>query len=145
VDYYFPLPFWRTTAEPPQQVAGYNADGGKNIAAKDGKIVEGETQRAQVAAWNGHVGAGFRWVSSQWSEVESSPTAIRTPSYGAVDLNADVSNGRYTIRIFAKNVTDERAYPTVFSNFNFLTGDVIDALGTPIQPRTVGIEVDCKF
>jgi len=42
-------------------------------------------------------------------------------------------------------VTDERAYPTVFSNFNFLTGDVIDALGTPIQPRTVGIEVDCKF
>src|SRR5438552_10665852 len=145
VDYYFPLPFWRTTAEPPQQVAGDNADGGKNLAAKDGKIVEGETQRAQVAAWNGHVGAGFRWVSSQWSEVESSPTAIRTPSYGAVDLNADVSNGRYTIRIFAKNVTDERAYPTVFSNFNFLTGDVIDALGTPIQPRTVGIEVDCKF
>src|SRR5438067_2292550 len=52
VDYYFPLPFWRTTAEPPQQVAGYNADGGKNIAAKDGKIVEGETQRAHVAAWN---------------------------------------------------------------------------------------------
>ena len=24
-------------------------------------------------------------------------------------------------------------------------GDVVDALGTPIQPRTVGVEVDCKF
>src|SRR5438552_14254668 len=145
VDYYFPLPFWRTMLEQRQQVAAYAEDSGKNAGRGGGKIVEGEAQRAQVAAWNGHVGAGFRWVSSQWSEVESSPTAIRTPSYGAVDLNADVSNGRYTIRIFAKNVTDERAYPTVFSNFNFLTGDVIDALGTPIQPRTVGIEVDCKF
>ena len=145
VDYYFPLPFGRTMPEQRQQVAAYAENTGKNPARGDGKTVAGETQGAQVAAWNGHVGAGFRWVSSQWSEVESSPTAIRTPSYGAVDLNADVSNGRYTIRIFAKNVTDERAYPTVFSNFNFLTGEVINALGTPIQPRTVGIEVDCKF
>jgi iron complex outermembrane recepter protein len=145
VDYYFPLPFWRTMPEQRQQVAAYAEDSGKNAVRGDGKIVEGEAQRAQVAAWNGHVGAGFRWVSSQWSEVESSSTAIRTPSFGALDLNADVSNGRYTIRVFAKNVTDERAYPTVFANFNFLTGEVINALGTPIQPRTVGIEVDCKF
>ncbi len=145
VDYYFPLPFWRTMPEQRQQVAAYAEDSGKNAGRGGGKIVEGEAQRAQVAAWNGHVGAGFRWVSSQWSEVESSSTAIRTPSYGALDLNADVSNGRYTIRVFAKNVTDKRAYPTVFANFNFLTGEVINALGTPIQPRTVGIELDCKF
>ena len=145
VDYYFPLPFWRTMPEQRQQVAAYAGDSGKNAGRGGGKIVEGEAQRAQVAAWNGHVGAGFRWVSSQWSEVESSSTAIRTPSYGALDLNADVSNGRYTIRVFAKNVTDKRAYPTVFANFNFLTGEVINALGTPIQPRTVGIELDCKF
>ena len=145
VDYYFRLPFWRTMPEQRQQVAAYAEDSGKNAGRGDGKIVAGEAQRAKVAAWNGHVGAGFRWVSSQWSEVESSSTAIRTPSYGALDLNADVSNGRYTIRVFAKNVTDKRAYPTVFANFNFLTGEVINALGTPIQPRTVGIELDCKF
>jgi iron complex outermembrane receptor protein len=145
VDYYFPLPFGRTMPEQRQQVAAYAENSGKNAGRGDGKFVAGEAQRAQVAAWNGHVGAGFRWVSSQWSEVESSSTAIRTPSYSALDLNADVSNGRYTIRVFAKNVTDERAYPTVFANFNFLTGEVINALGTPIQPRTVGIEVDCKF
>src|SRR4030095_7292813 len=144
VDYYFPLPFWRTMPEQRQQVAAYAEDSGKNAGMRDGKTVAGETH-AQVPAWNGHVGAGFRWVSSQWSEVESSSTAIRTPSYGALDLNADVSNGRYTIRVFAKNVTDKRAYPTVFANFNFLTGEVINALGTPIQPRTIGIEVDCKF
>jgi outer membrane receptor protein involved in Fe transport len=84
-------------------------------------------------------------VSGQWSEVESSKTAIRTPAYGAMDLNADLSNGRWTIRVYAKNVWDERAYPTVFLNTNALTGAVVDALGTPIQPRTVGVEVDCKF
>jgi iron complex outermembrane recepter protein len=142
VDYYFPLPFGRTMPEQRQQVAAYAKDGGKNPVKEDGKMVAGE---AQVAAWNGHVGAGFRWVSSQYSEVQSSPTAIRTPSYGALDLNADVSNGRYTIRVYAKNVTDKRAYPTTFSNFNFVTGEVISGLATPIQPRTVGIEVDCKF
>ena len=87
----------------------------------------------------------FRGVSSLWSEVESSPTAIRTPAYGAMDLSADFSNGRWTVRVYAKNVWDERAYPTVFLNTNALTGDVVDALGTPIQPRTVGVEVDCKF
>jgi outer membrane receptor protein involved in Fe transport len=140
IDYYFTLPFWHTIAQR-QQVPG--GDAGKNIAASDSKIVPG--QRTESAGWNGHVGAGFRWVSSQWSEVQSSPTAIRTPAYGAMDLNADLSNGRWTIRVYAKNVWDERAYPTVFLNTNALTGDVVDALGTPIQPRTVGVEVDCKF
>jgi len=144
VDYYFPLPFGRTMPQQRQQVAAYAKDGSKNAGRGDGKTVAGETH-AQVPTWNGHVGAGFRWVSSQWSEVESSPTAIRTPSYGALDLNADVSNGRYTIRVYAKNVTDKRAYPTTFANFNFVTGEVINAIGTPIQPRTVGIELDCKF
>ena len=62
-----------------------------------------------------------------------------------LDLNADISNGRWTVRVYAKNVWDERAYPSVFIFNNFLTGAVIDAIGTPIQPRTVGLEVDCKF
>src|SRR5438094_8511914 len=112
VDYYFPLPFWRTMPEQRQQVAAYAEDSGKNAGRGDGKMVAGEAPLAQAPAWNGHVGAGFRWVSSQWSEVESSPTAIRTPAYGAMDLNADISNGRWTIRVYAKNLWDERAYPT---------------------------------
>jgi iron complex outermembrane recepter protein len=143
VDYYFSLPFWHTRFEPPPHVTSYGGEAGKDVAAKDEKIVPG--QSGQARTWNGHVGAGLRWVGSQFSEVESSPTAIRTPAYGAMDLNADISNGRWTIRVYAKNVWDERAYPTVFLFNNFLTGAVIDAIGTPIQPRTVGLEVDCKF
>jgi iron complex outermembrane receptor protein len=143
VDYYFPLPFWHTRFEPPPQVTSYGGEAGKDVAAKDEKIVPG--QSGQARTWNCHVGAGLRWVGSQFSEVESSPTAIRTPAYGAMDLNADISNGRWTVRVYAKNVWDERAYPTVFLFNNLLTGAVIDAIGTPIQPRTVGLEVDCKF
>jgi iron complex outermembrane receptor protein len=143
VDYYFSLPFWHTRFEPPPHVTSYGGEAGKDVAAKDEKIVPG--QSGQARTWNGHVGAGLRWVGSQFSEVESSPTTIRTPAYGAMDLNADISNGRWTIRVYAKNVWDERAYPTVFLFNNFLTGAVIDAIGTPIQPRTVGLEVDCKF
>jgi outer membrane receptor protein involved in Fe transport len=143
IDYYFTLPFSHVILERQEQVSSYSQDRGKNVASTESKIVPG--QRTESAGWNGHVGAGFRWVSSQWSEVESSPTAIRTPAYGAMDLNADLSNGRWTIRVYAKNVWDERAYPTVFLNFNFLDGSVVNAIGTPIQPRTVGVEVDCKF
>jgi outer membrane receptor protein involved in Fe transport len=143
VDYYFSLPFWHTRFEPPPHVISYGGEAGKDVSAKDEKIVPG--QSGQARTWNGHVGAGLRWVGSQFSEVESSPTTIRTPAYGAMDLNADISNGRWTIRVYAKNVWDERAYPTVFLFNNFLTGAVIDAIGTPIQPRTVGVEVDCKF
>ncbi len=99
---------------------------------------------ALSSKWNGHVGAGYRWVGDQLSEVESSSTAVRTPSYGALDLNADVSNGHCTIRVFAKNVTDERAYPTI-GVVTDLFGTVDHLTGVPIQPRTVGIEFDLKF
>jgi len=143
IDYYFTLPFSHIAVEREQQISSYSQDRGKNVATTDSKIVPG--QSAKSAEWNGHVGAGFRWVSSQWSEVESSPTAIRTPAYGAMDLNLDISNSRWTVRVYAKNVWDERAYPTVFLNFNFLDGSVVNAIGTPIQPRTVGIEIDRKF
>src|SRR5947208_12210803 len=62
VDYYFPLPFWRTMPEQRQQVAAYAKDSGKNAGRGDGKMVAGEAPLAQAPAWNGHVGAGFRWV-----------------------------------------------------------------------------------
>lgn len=142
VDYYFTLPFGgRHVVQKQQQVSDYSKDESKGTKMGGTNEVAG-SQR--VGTWNGHVGAGLRWVGSQFSEVESSSTALRTPSYSALDLNADVSNEHWTIRVFAKNVTDERAYPTL-SYITDLNGNIIHATGIPIQPRTVGLELDYKF
>jgi iron complex outermembrane recepter protein len=136
VDYYFKLPFSPIVGEREQQVAGYSKD--------RGKMVQGEGPRNNVAKWNGHVGLGVRYVGESKSEVSSSPTAFRQDSYAALDLNADVSNGPCTIRVFARNVTDERPYETIIIDTD-INGGVDHLLGVPIQPRTIGIEFDFRF
>ena len=94
--------------------------------------------------WTGHLGLGFRYVGGSFSEVRSSPRAYRQDSYGALDLNADLSNRNWTIRLFAKNVSDERVYQTI-TPITDLSGNVDHLRGVPLQPRTVGVEVDFRF
>lgn len=63
----------------------------------------------------------------------------REPGYGALDLNASVQNERYTVRLFAKNITDTRSY----NSYATLGGPQLE--GILLQPRTVGLSVDAKF
>lgn len=95
-------------------------------------------------AWTGSIGAGYRYVTSRLSDLESSPTAVIAKAYGALDLNAAASIDKWTIRLYARNVTDKHA---VLSN-----GLVSNALNQPqfvqaipVEPRTVGLAVDVKF
>ncbi len=85
-------------------------------------------------AWNGHVGAGFRWVGDRKNSLDSAPGVATLDSYNALDLNADFGDDHWTFRVYGKNVTDERAY-------TFVGG----ALAAPILPRTLGLEVDIRF
>ncbi|MBA3962695.1 MAG: TonB-dependent receptor [Chthoniobacterales bacterium] len=128
-DYYRPL--WGAHSSQPIAVDG-----------RDGKttIVPGTTQSL---GWTGHLGLGVRLVGDR----RSTPTAGQSfplDSYGALDLNADISNDHWTVRVFAKNVTDERAYQNI-DGFATLVGTIDHLQGVPIQPRTVGVEVDFKF
>ena len=127
-DYYFPLSGARTA---PVATSG-----------KDGKtaIVAGA---AQTGGWNAHVGLGVRAVGARRS-VPTLGLDYPLDSYAALDLNADISNDRWMFRVFVKNVTDERAYQNIDA-FPTLSGHVAYLNATPIQPRTVGMEVDFKF
>ncbi|MDQ6911337.1 MAG: TonB-dependent receptor [Verrucomicrobiota bacterium] len=127
-DYYFPL--WGAHSQP---VA---------TSGKDGKtmMVPGT---AQTAGWNGHLGFGVRLVGDRRSASARGQT-FPLDSYGALDLNADISNDHWTVRLFVKNVTDERAYQNIDA-FPTLLGTIDHLQGVPIQPRTVGVEVDFKF
>lgn len=127
-DYYFPL--WGARTE---SVAASGQDGKTTMVA-------GTTQ---IEGWKGHVGLGIRFVGDR----RSTPVVgqdFPLDSYGALDLNADISNDHWTVRVFVKNVTDERAYQNIDA-IQTLVGTIDHLQGAPIQPRTVGVEVDFKF
>jgi outer membrane receptor protein involved in Fe transport len=97
--------------------------------------------------WTAHVGGGWRYVGEQGTAIAAQTGADISyvlPSYTALDLSADVTRGDWTIRLFARNVTDRRAY---------IGGGVgVDADNVPygidlnaLQPRTVGISIDLGF
>ena len=95
--------------------------------------------------WTGRVGAGLRHAGSSDSAVAHSPLALAQDGYTALDLNADFSKDRWTLRIFAKNVTDERAYTNLTPQPNPLTGGIGRVLGVPLAPRTLGVGFDYQF
>ena len=134
-DYYLPLSRPRS-----EQVIG---------SGKDGKTttVAGATQTG--GGWNAHFGAGLRMVGDRLSAPESAGAGTPAPypldSYAALDLGADLYNKNWTVRVFVKNVTDERAYQTISPISNQITGAVDHLAGVPIPPRTIGIEVDWRF
>ncbi|MEP6967050.1 MAG: TonB-dependent receptor, partial [Pseudomonadota bacterium] len=74
--------------------------------------VEADYSHPLNGDWTAHLGGGLRLQSSRRSG-NFQGTVFREPGYAALDLDADVSNGRYTLRLFAKNVTDERAYENI--------------------------------
>ena len=97
--------------------------------------------------WIAHVGGGWRYVGEQGTAIAARLGADNSyvlPPYGALDLAADLARGNWTIRLFARNVTDRRAY--------IGGGLAVDADNVPygidanvLQPRTVGISVDVGF
>ena len=97
--------------------------------------------------WTAHLNGGWRYVGEQGTAIAAQTGADISyvlPSYTALDLAADVTCGSWTLRLFARNVTDRRAY---------IGGGLgVDADNVPygielnaLQPRTVGISVDIGF
>lgn len=97
-----------------------------------------------LGAWSGRFGAGYRYVSDVYSQVQSSPQAFRSAPYGSLDLNAGLLNERWTFRVYAKNLTDKRAYlsPTALPD---AFGAIARVDAAVLQPRTVGLAVDARF
>lgn len=100
-------------------------------------------------AFGGHeanVGGGWRYVDERYSEVVRTEDnlAYALPAYDVLDLNADVQFDGLTVRLFVKNLTDERAFTG--------GGVTVDGLNQPVrldlavlQPRTVGLSIDFQF
>ncbi len=85
--------------------------------------------------WDLHLGGGIRWSSHSWSEFRDDPTNMRIPGYAIGDLNASISNDRWTARAYIRNVTDSHK----------LASMGLDNRGILMMPRTFGLALDVKF
>lgn len=113
--------------------------------------------------WSAHFGGAVRYVGDRTNTTtnleEIFLTATTPPtlavstlteplelaSYWALDLNASLSNENWTLRAYAKNVTDERGYQSLGDVVSEVTGATGKLIAAPIQPRTFGFEVDYTF
>jgi iron complex outermembrane receptor protein len=109
---------------------------------------------ALTTVWHAGMGAGLRWIGREWGSsggvgVQSralggTPT-IELPSYAVLDLHMGITKGALTLRVFARNLTDKRAW----LQGGFLFPDTSTTPGQSdvfiLQPRTVGIGFDWAF
>ncbi len=98
-----------------------------------------------VNNWTGRVGGGWRYTGHSETAPTSSPQALLLRSYDALDLNAGVSNDRWTMRLFVKNAANKVAYINELPIMNAATGATTEVRGVPLQPRTVGVGLEAKF
>lgn len=92
--------------------------------------------------WSYALSAAFRYVGKRFSLVSSDSNAILLPAYHVLDLSAGMSEHRYSVRLFAKNVTNRRGYLSE-TNLSFPSSGTADLV--ILQPRTVGVSIEATF
>lgn len=89
-------------------------------------------------------GAAYRYVGDRYSSTESDPKALPIPSYRLLDLQAGIGTDRWSVRVFAKNVTDERASSS-WSRLDDVLGNFNQARAVVLQPLTIGLGLEATF
>jgi outer membrane receptor protein involved in Fe transport len=93
-------------------------------------------------------GGLIRYVGDRISDPSSQPNSVAADSYLTVDLSAGVTiNDRWTIRAYARNVTDEDgdiSRSLSIGNSSLIGGPQFISV-VPVQPRTFGLGVEVAF
>jgi outer membrane receptor protein involved in Fe transport len=93
------------------------------------------------STWLLQLGGGYRYFGSTFSAVESSPTAVRVPEQNIVDVyGGGTLDGRTSLRLYVRNVFNDRSY----TNLNDTNTPGLPNF-VPVQPRTIGVNLDIRF
>lgn len=85
--------------------------------------------------WELRLGGGIRWAGHSYSRFESDPSALRIDGYTMADLNATLSNDRWSLRGYVRNLTNEDSVQSIG----------LDNRGVQLAPRTIGLSLDVNF
>jgi outer membrane receptor protein involved in Fe transport len=107
------------------------------------------------SAFNGahaYVGGSWRYIGERYTAFDTNlipvvgASQLKLPSYNVFDLRLGVDFDRYSLELFAKNVTDERD-PISFGGFGSTPPSSPDPNGQAsiLRPRTVGVSVSARF
>jgi outer membrane receptor protein involved in Fe transport len=88
------------------------------------------------------VGAAYRYQGKIYNDVQSAGDAEPAGAQSILDLNAALQMGRATVRLFVKNVTDDKSYSTLFAQY---MPPSYAPQFVPVQPRTIGMSLDVYF
>lgn len=87
-----------------------------------------------------NLSAGYRYLSDRYSRFTSDPRGIDLGDYGAFDASVSVTDGRWTARLYGKNLGNTRG----FSADGGVAGAGKRNLAI-ITPRTIGLALDTRF
>ncbi|MGH8082518.1 MAG: TonB-dependent receptor [Lysobacter sp.] len=94
---------------------------------------------------SGHVGGGYHWLGKRKTNVDSNPDTASLDAVGQLNLNADISKGRWTLRAYVRNLGDRRDYSALSPVRSGTTNQIVEWQANALQPRTVGLEFDRWF
>jgi len=134
----------KLTADMPAGTGGLNGDRLPSIPKWSGSLTA-DYRTALSDTVTLALGAGLRHTGRRLSDVASSPLALVTNGYSALDLNAALTIAdRWTLRAYARNVADSGGAITRGLSTDAF-GQPSHVLVIPTQPRTVGLAVDIAF
>jgi outer membrane receptor protein involved in Fe transport len=100
--------------------------------------------------WTPRLRGTWRYIAPELSSLSSAPPVGQMPGYSWVDLELRMTKGRYDVALYAKNLTDKRAFNnggpftanTAGPNAPLPPGPPSPSFGgVPIEPRVVGVSV----
>jgi outer membrane receptor protein involved in Fe transport len=94
--------------------------------------------------WTPQVSASWRYIAAQYSGLSTAHPVGLQPAYSWVDVDLRLTNGRYNVSLYAKNLFDRRAFNSA-GPFTDNTTGISSFGGVPIQPRVVGINATVKY
>lgn len=101
-----------------------------------------------TSRWNGSVQVIYDYFGNRYGPFNSvlPPAPVQPqvfiPDYSTVDLLAGLSDGRYSVNVFLRNLTDTRGFTSLQSEGGGGNGNL---QGTIITPRTIGLSLTAKF
>lgn len=91
-------------------------------------------------------GGAFRYASGYWTDVSSAPDAVKIESAEPVDIYAGLTFRNIEARLYVRNLFNSQVGVSALAQASYYSGfDTLRDIISPVQPRTIGLNIDVQF